>query len=76
MLEKMSLWMNPGELALVNFSKEDTEANVMEKRLGREDRASNKSTLPTLLDGQQPHWLLCKEASSCQVTETDKEGGW
>ncbi|KAK4668957.1 LOW QUALITY PROTEIN: uncharacterized protein QC764_701180 [Podospora pseudoanserina] len=37
MLEKISLWLKPGGLALVNFSKEDTEADVIEEWLGREE---------------------------------------
>ncbi|KAK4650949.1 hypothetical protein QC762_701180 [Podospora pseudocomata] len=37
MLEKISLWLKPGGLALVNFSKEDTEADIIEEWLGREE---------------------------------------
>ncbi|KAK0719049.1 S-adenosyl-L-methionine-dependent methyltransferase [Apiosordaria backusii] len=36
MLEKISLWLRPGGLALLNFSKEDTEADIIERWLGHE----------------------------------------
>ncbi|KAK4173739.1 S-adenosyl-L-methionine-dependent methyltransferase [Triangularia setosa] len=37
MLEKIGLWLKTGGLALLNFSKEDTEADIIEKWLGREE---------------------------------------
>ncbi|KAK4198030.1 S-adenosyl-L-methionine-dependent methyltransferase [Triangularia verruculosa] len=81
MLEKISRWLKPGGLALLNFSKEDTEADVIEQWLGRKEgwmfwSGHGASSMPGLIQKVQGLEIVVGEIRPEDEGSADVEFYW